>query len=61
MVLVAFYIIYFAYDIAYYYILPEFPWEVEQKLLNDGMGYWSYIIMLGLLPIVIYLMHYKYG
>ncbi|GAA0428178.1 hypothetical protein GCM10008983_00540 [Lentibacillus halophilus] len=52
-----FYIIYFSYDIVYYIILPEMPWESAQKVLNNGLGYWTYIILLSLLPIAFYLMH----
>ncbi|RLL43689.1 HD domain-containing protein [Oceanobacillus piezotolerans] len=50
-----FYVIYFGYDIAFYYILPKFPWSLN-TWLPGGEYYWMYIVMIGLVPIFIWLM-----
>ncbi|MUK87502.1 HD domain-containing protein [Ornithinibacillus sp. L9] len=50
-----FYTLYLGYDITYYYILPKTPWSIEDSP-NVGLNIFMYIIMIGLLPLAIYLM-----
>ncbi|WP_099156909.1 HD-GYP domain-containing protein [Virgibacillus ndiopensis] len=54
-----FYTIYLAYDITYYYILPEFSWESGQDILSMGITFWMYIVMFGLLPFSFHLIKKK--
>lgn len=50
-----FYLVYFIYDITYYYILPANPWDLDANQSNGGgLGYVSYIVLLGLLPLAYY-------
>ncbi|MFD2045394.1 HD-GYP domain-containing protein [Ornithinibacillus salinisoli] len=48
-----FYTIFFIYDIAYYYLLPEFPWFNAEE--NSSLDYWKYTVIILLLPIFIYI------
>ncbi|MFD1040668.1 HD-GYP domain-containing protein [Virgibacillus byunsanensis] len=54
-----FYIVYFVYDVIYYYILPENPWGPEIGLVSGGLNYVIYIVMFALLPIAYYLIKTK--
>lgn len=49
-----FYLIYLVYDILYYYILPETPWGFGAEI-RPGLNLIIYIVMLGLLPVSVYL------
>ncbi|RSK26044.1 GHKL domain-containing protein [Bacillus sp. HMF5848] len=56
--IILFYIIYFGYDIIYYFIdqnllVPELPYT------GKGLGIWLYIILLAILPISVYLINKK--
>jgi signal transduction histidine kinase len=49
-----FYIIFFSYDAFYYFIIPIMTNNRETGLPEAGMGYWFYILVLGILPLAIY-------
>ncbi|MFC4560106.1 HD-GYP domain-containing protein [Virgibacillus kekensis] len=51
-----FYVIYFLYDITYYYIIPLTPWDLEAVGTKFGIGSVLYIIILGLLPLAYFLL-----
>jgi signal transduction histidine kinase len=51
-----FYIIFFSFDAFYYFIMPLMTDSRELGLPKDGMGYWFYILVLGILPWAIYLL-----
>jgi signal transduction histidine kinase len=51
-----FYIIFFAYDIFYYFILPLYVSDSAIGFSSDGIGYWLHIIVLAFLPVSIYLL-----
>ncbi|CAH2716161.1 Adaptive-response sensory-kinase SasA [Neobacillus rhizosphaerae] len=61
-----FYIFFFSFDFLYYYILPLFSELGDKKFLQQGLGYWVFIVIIGLLPISVYLIrkrnpyHVKY-
>ncbi|MFX3624453.1 MAG: ATP-binding protein [Ectobacillus sp.] len=48
-----FYIIFFVYDIFYYFIYPQIG-DVQRGFPTNGLGYWLYIFLLLLLPLAIY-------
>ncbi|SFL35313.1 HDIG domain-containing protein [Gracilibacillus orientalis] len=48
------YVIYFAYEIIYYVLIPAIPWEAEPGLDKDGLSYIKYFVIFGLLPISYY-------
>jgi signal transduction histidine kinase len=48
-----FYIIFIAYDVFYYIIIPTID-DRDIGIFNLGLGYWLYLIIFGLLPIGIY-------
>jgi signal transduction histidine kinase len=50
-----FYIIFFAYDAFYYFILPLLTNANEVGLPKYGLGFWFHIIILGFLPVAYYL------
>lgn len=50
-----FYIFYIAFEFIYYYIFPNLDGRVITRP-QEGLGFWIYIILLGLLPIAIFLM-----
>ncbi|MGG1396641.1 ATP-binding protein [Bacillus salipaludis] len=50
-----FYISFFSFDIFYYYIYPKFSKKNIPDILNQGLGYWYYILILVVLPLAIYL------
>lgn len=50
-----FYISFFSFDIFYYYIYPRFSKNHISDNLNQGLGYWYYILILAVLPMAIYL------
>ncbi|WP_018933123.1 HD-GYP domain-containing protein [Gracilibacillus lacisalsi] len=51
-----FYVIYFGYEIIYYYILPQMPWNLVSNGLKTIFDFYLYAILLALLPIAIYLL-----
>lgn len=51
-----FYIIFLSYDIFYYFILPQINKGREVGLPKEGLGYWLHLIVLGLIPVAIYLL-----
>lgn len=54
-----FYIIFITYDVFYYFGLPMVNDNYELGLPKEGLGYWLHIIVIGLLPLAIYIL--KYG
>ncbi|SHM39849.1 HD-GYP domain-containing protein [Gracilibacillus kekensis] len=61
-----FYGIYFGYEIVYYYILPQMPWELDTIGNKNGLDFFIYAICILLIPLAYYLMkhdksfHIKY-
>jgi signal transduction histidine kinase len=51
-----FYIIFFAYDLFYYFILPLYISDREIGFSTEGIGYWLHIIVLTFVPVSIYLL-----
>ncbi|CAG9607275.1 ATP-binding protein [Pseudoneobacillus rhizosphaerae] len=51
-----FYIIFLSYDLFYYYGLPMVNDNYETGFPKGSMGIWLHIIVLGLLPVAIYLL-----
>jgi signal transduction histidine kinase len=51
-----FYIVFISYDVMYYFIIPLVTKNREVGLPESGMGYWFYILVLGILPLSIYFM-----
>jgi signal transduction histidine kinase len=51
-----FYIIFLTYDLFYYFGMPMVNDNYESGFPEGGLGYWLHIIVLGLLPIAIYLL-----
>jgi signal transduction histidine kinase len=51
-----FYIIFFSYDAFYYFIIPSVTKSRDVGLPEVGMGYWFYILVLGILPLALYLL-----
>ncbi|WP_208590263.1 HD-GYP domain-containing protein [Gracilibacillus suaedae] len=51
-----FYIIYFGYEIIYYYILPQMPWNIVASGVKTILDLYLYVIILALLPIALYLL-----
>jgi signal transduction histidine kinase len=49
-----FYIIFIAYDIFYYFLLPQFSSGGEIGLPKEGLGYWFHILVIAFLPFAIY-------
>lgn len=54
-----FYIIFFMYDAFYYFMIPFVTKSREVGLPKDGMGYWFYILVLGILPGAIFYLKSK--
>jgi signal transduction histidine kinase len=51
-----FYIIFLTYDLFYYFVLPMVNDNYETGFPKGGLGFWLHIIVLGLLPVAIYLL-----
>ncbi len=49
-----FYSLYISYEVIYYYIFPNYNGNGIVTRPQQGLGFWMYIIMFGLLPIAIY-------
>jgi signal transduction histidine kinase len=54
-----FYIIFITYDLFYYFGLPMVNDNYELGFPKEGLGYWVHIIVIGLLPVAIYIL--KHG
>ncbi len=54
-----FYTIYFLYEIIYFYILPQLPWDLVPNGVKTIFDYFIYIIILGLLPIAKYFLKHN--
>jgi signal transduction histidine kinase len=51
-----FYIVFLTYDLFYYLGLPMINDKYELGLPKNGLGYWLHIIIIGLLPVAIYIL-----
>ena len=49
-----FYFFYITYEVIYYYIFPIYYGDYGITRHHQGLGFWMYIIMFGLLPVGIY-------
>jgi signal transduction histidine kinase len=54
-----FYIIFLTYDLFYYFGLPMVNDNYELGFPKEGLGYWLHIIVIGLLPVALYIL--KHG
>ncbi|WP_058308094.1 HD-GYP domain-containing protein [Gracilibacillus massiliensis] len=50
-----FYGIYFGYELVYYYILPQMPWELDTLGNKNGLDIFIYTVCIILIPIAYYL------
>ncbi|QGH35538.1 HD domain-containing protein [Gracilibacillus salitolerans] len=48
------YVIYFGFEIVYYFVLPSVPWQYESGADQSNLPYIKYIVVFALLPIVYY-------
>jgi signal transduction histidine kinase len=61
-----FYIFFITFDLFWYFILPRFSEFGDKEFLREGLGYWIFILVIGLLPVSVYLIrkgkpyHVKY-
>jgi membrane protein implicated in regulation of membrane protease activity len=51
-----FYFVFIVYDIFYTFLLPKTPWNIEIITITNPFDYLLYFVMIGLLPISIYLL-----
>ncbi|MFF2448393.1 ATP-binding protein [Neobacillus sp. NPDC058068] len=61
-----FYVFFITFDLFWYFILPHFSKFGDKEFLEEGLGYWIFILVFGLLPVSVYLIrkgkpyHVKY-
>jgi signal transduction histidine kinase len=51
-----FYIIFLTYDLFYFFALPRVNDNYELGFPKEGLGFWLHIIVIGLLPVAIYIL-----
>jgi signal transduction histidine kinase len=49
-----FYIIFFLYELFYYFLIPMISKGKIENIYSEGLGYWFYVLVIGLLPLALY-------